>query len=87
MSTNVLAMHQLTRRTWLQVAAGCGLSFLLPAMNSRAASARGNERKNEITARTQTPHEVRLGRAAEGVREEGAHGRVIAGPLEAQLCR
>jgi hypothetical protein len=47
----------------------------------------GNEHKDEIIARTQTPHEVRLSRAAEGVLEEGAHGRLIAGPLEAQFGR
>lgn len=38
----------LSRRSWLQVAAGLGVSFALPALNARAANERGAERQKSL---------------------------------------
>lgn len=39
---------EITRRNVLQMAAGLGVSFLLPALETRAAAARGTERKKSL---------------------------------------
>jgi hypothetical protein len=43
-----MAEIQITRRNVLKTAAGLGLSFLMPAMNARAANERGSKRKKSL---------------------------------------
>jgi hypothetical protein len=48
MSEHIATTTQFTRRTLLQIATACGLSFAIPGMSARAASARGKERKKSL---------------------------------------